>query len=60
MSDKQPVPVLNVLSFSAGEGRHSVLGSVPVTDAICSLGISGPRVMFLPLSAAVVEDNGIN
>lgn len=41
-------------------GQHSVLGCVSVTGAIYSVGISGPGVMFLPLSAAVVEDNGIN
>ena len=54
LSDKQHGPVAECLSFGAGEGQHSVLGSLSVTSAIYSLGISGPGVMFLPLSAAVV------
>lgn len=54
LSDKQRAPVAECLSFGAGEGRHSVLGSLSVASAIYSLRISGPGVMFLPLSAAVV------
>lgn len=47
---------LNRLSFSPGKGQCSVLRSVSV--AVYSLGILEQGVMFLSLSAAVVEDNG--
>lgn len=60
LSEKQCVLSLQLirLSLSTGEGQYSVLGSVCVAGAIYSLEILEEGVMFLSLSAAVVEDNG--
>lgn len=53
-------PSLTMLPVSPGEGRRSVLGSVSIAGSIYSLGILERGVVFLLLSAAVVEGSEIN
>ena len=61
VSEKQCVPLTDTLSFSPGEGQHSVLGSVSAAGSNhYSLGVLELGAVFLSLSASVVEGDEIN